>query len=101
MSMQPIGALLPRVLRELGLEAGVSGWRAVQEWPEAVGPRIARRTRATAFKEGTLHVEVEGSSWLHELGFLKRELIRQVNRRLGSLLVRELRFTIARGGNRR
>jgi predicted nucleic acid-binding Zn ribbon protein len=101
MSMQPIGALLPRVLRDHGLQEGVAGWRAVQEWPEAVGPRIARRARATAFQEGTLQVEVEGSSWLHELGFLKRELIRQVNRRLGSMQVRELRFSIARGGNRR
>ena len=99
--MQSIRALLPRVLRELGLESGVAGWRAVQEWPEAAGSRIARRTRAVSFHDGTLNVEVEGSAWLHELGYLKRELLRQVNRRLGSAQVRELRFTIARGGIRR
>jgi len=101
MSMQSIRTLLPRVLRDLGLESGVSGWRAVQEWPEAAGPRIARRSRAVSFHDGTLNVEVEGSAWLHELGYLKRELLRQVNRRLGSEQVRELRFTIARGGIRR
>jgi predicted nucleic acid-binding Zn ribbon protein len=54
-----------------------------------------------SFHDGTLNVEVEGSAWLHELGYLKRELLRQVNRRLGSEKVRELRFTIARGGIRR
>jgi predicted nucleic acid-binding Zn ribbon protein len=101
MSMQSIRALLPRVLRDLGLEHGVAGWRAVEEWSEAAGDRIASRTRALSFHEGTLHVEVEGSAWLHELGYLKRELLRQVNRRLGSAQVRELRFTIARGGIRR
>ena len=99
--MQPIRTLLPRVLRNLGLEDGVAGWRAVEQWSEAAGPRIARRTRALSFHDGTLSVEVEGSAWLHELCYLKRELVRQVNRRLGSAQVRELRFMIARGGIRR
>ena len=74
------------------------GWRAVQEWPDAVGPALARRTRAVSFQEGTLLVEVEGSAWMHELGYLKQELIRMVNRELGSDRVREVRFVVPRKG---
>lgn len=99
--MQSISGVLPGLLRELGLEAGIAGWRALAEWPEVVGPRIAQRTRAVSFHEGTLRVEVQGSAWLHELGFLKRDLLRQLGQRLGSEHVRHLQFIIARGGTQR
>jgi predicted nucleic acid-binding Zn ribbon protein len=101
LSVQAIGGVLGRLLRDLGLERGIAGWRAVEQWAEAVGPRIARRARALDYRDGTLLVEVEGSSWLHELGFLKRDLCRQLNRRLGGEAVREIRFVMAPGGNRR
>ena len=99
--MQSISGVLPALLRELGLEAGITGWRAVTEWPDAVGPQVARRSRAVSFQEGTLVVEVEGSAWLHELSMLKPDLVRQLNRRLGSAHVRDLRFIHARGGIQR
>jgi len=99
--MESIARVLPALLRELGLEAGVLGWRAVTEWPDAVGPPIARRTRAVSFQDGTLRIEVEGSAWRYELELLKRDLLRQLNQRLGSPLVRDLEFIQARGGIRR
>ena len=101
LSVESISGVLPALLRDLGLEAGIMGWRAVREWPDAVGPRVARRTRAVSFQEGTLRVEVEGSSWRYELGFLKRDLLRQLNQQLGSPLVRDLEFIKARGGIQR
>jgi predicted nucleic acid-binding Zn ribbon protein len=102
LSVESISGVLPALLRRLGLETGIMGWRAVREWPDAVGPGLARRTRAVSFHEGTLLVEVEGSAWLHELNVLKRDLLRQLNRRLGAELVRDLSFiNNARGGNRR
>ena len=99
--MESIARVLPTLLRELGLEAGFLGWRAVTEWPAAVGPRVARRARAVSFKDGTLRIEVEGSSWRYELGFLKRDLLRQLNQHLGAQLVRDLEFIKARGGIQR
>jgi predicted nucleic acid-binding Zn ribbon protein len=90
--------MLPRVLKQLGLDQGLLGWRVVQEWAQVVGPRVARHTRAVAFRDGVLHVEVEGSAWMHELGFLKRDLLQKVNRHIGSRLVRDVRFVMPRGG---
>ena len=46
-------------------------------------------------------MEVDGSAWLQELGFLKRELISQINRHLGSNQVRQLHFVMSRGGSQR
>ena len=96
--MEPVSGVLPRVLRQLGLEEGLLGWRAVREWDEAVGPRVARHARAVAFRDGVLQVEVEGSAWMHELGFLKADLLRKINRHLGSRLVKNVRFVVPRGG---
>jgi predicted nucleic acid-binding Zn ribbon protein len=99
--VQPLDVALTETLRRLGLERGIAGWRAVEEWPAVVGPRIARRTRAVEFRDGTLVVEVEGSAWLHELGFLKRELLEQLARRLGPRHVVDLRFVMPRGRSQR
>jgi predicted nucleic acid-binding Zn ribbon protein len=96
--VESLAGVLPRVLKQLGLEEGLLGWRAVREWEQVVGPRVARHTRAVAFRDGVLHVEVEGSAWMHELGFLKTDLMRRINRHLGSRLVRNLRFVVPRGG---
>ena len=63
-----------------------------------MGPRVARHTRAVSFRDGVLQVEVDGSSWMHELGFLKRDLVGKVNRHLGSRLVKDVRFVVPRGG---
>jgi predicted nucleic acid-binding Zn ribbon protein len=50
-----------------------------------------------SFRDGTLAVEVEGSAWMHELGFLKRELVRNLNRHLGAEIVQDVRLVPARG----
>ena len=99
--MQPASSIVPRLLRDLGLEQGLLGFRAVNEWPEIVGPRIARRTRAIDFENGVLRIEVEGSAWRFELGFLERRLLQELERRLGARAVRKLHFVQPRGGIQR
>jgi len=96
--MEPLSGVLHRVLGQLGLRDDMLGWQAVHEWDHLVGPRIASHTHAVGFRDGLLQVEVEGSAWMHELGFLKRDLIRKINRHLDSNPVRDVRFVVARGG---
>jgi len=96
--MEAIGGVLRRVVGQLGLERNLQGWRAVAAWPEVVGPRISRHTRCIGFGDGTLRVEVESAPWMHELGYLERELKERLNRFLGGPCVREVRFVVPRGG---
>lgn len=100
MSLCAIGELLPGLLERYGLSERLAGWRAVEAWPEVVGEPVARKSRAVSYKDGVLLVEVEGSAWLQELGFLKSKLIAQMNQRLGGHPVRGVHF-VARGGNQR
>ena len=99
--MEAVAHVLSRLFRQLGLQGEIEGWRAVQEWTDVVGPRVSHHTRAVGFRDGTLRVEVEGSAWMQELGFLKRDLMARINRHLGAELVREVRFVIPRGGTLR
>ena len=96
MSAEAVGGVLGRVLESLGLSREMTGWQAVEAWPKLVGPRVARHARAVAFRDGTLHVEVEGSAWMQELSFLKPDLARRINQHVGSELVREVRLSLPR-----
>ena len=98
LSVEPVSGVLSRVLQQLGLEQDMRGWQAVGEWERLVGPRVARHTRAVGFRDGTLQVEVEGSAWMQELGFLKRDLVRKINQHLGTPYVKDVRFVVPRGG---
>jgi predicted nucleic acid-binding Zn ribbon protein len=100
-SLEAVGSTLGRVLDGLGLGREMAGWEAVRAWPELVGPRIARHTRAVAFRDGALHVEVEGSAWMQELGYLKRDLVRRIGEQVGAAGVRDIRFIVPRGGSLR
>lgn len=95
--MESLAVILPGLMRHMGLEEAARGWRAVDLWPEVAGERIARHSRATSFRDGTLTVEVEGSAWMHELGFLKREIVRRLDQHAGEGVVRDVRLVLARG----
>lgn len=63
-------------------------------WDGAVGHAVAENTRAAAFKGNLLIVHVSSSPWIHQLHFLKQELIEKVNRALGKNLVADIKFKI-------
>ena len=66
--------------------------RAIVAWTDVAGPRVAARTRAEAFRNGALTVRVDGAAWLHELVYLKADLLARMNERLGGGVVRDIRF---------
>ncbi len=72
--------------------------RIWEVWEDAVGPDIARRARPVAFRSGVLHVGVASSPWMHQLTFLRERIRDELNRRLGSPVVRLVRFRHAPEG---
>ncbi len=63
-------------------------------WNSAVGDGIANNTRPEAFKGKLLLVNVTNSTWMHQLQFLKKDIIKQINHALGKELVEEIKFKI-------
>jgi predicted nucleic acid-binding Zn ribbon protein len=95
---EAVGDVLKRVLGQLGLARELGGWEAVRAWPEVVGPRVAQHTRCVDQRDGVLRVEVDGAAWMQELRYLERDLIRNINRRLGAERIRGVRFVVPREG---
>ena len=69
--LEQIGALVPRVLTDLGLESSARVLRLVEHWEEAVGPEIARHCQPTALRGEVLEAIL---SWTNGQPFLTQKL---------------------------
>jgi predicted nucleic acid-binding Zn ribbon protein len=65
-------------------------------WDVAVGRPIAMNAKPDAFKDGHLTVNVSSSSWIHQLKFLEREMIKTINKQMDKNLVKQIRFKIGK-----
>ena len=91
---QPIGKILENVVRDLGLAKKMSEQRAVVEWPEVVGRRIAEHARAVRVDRGRLFVQVDSPVWSQELSMMKRDILRQMNDRIGRDVIDNVHFVL-------
>ncbi len=65
-------------------------------WETAVGKAIATNAKPDSFKNGVLFVNVSCSSWVHQLKFLEKEMLENINRQLDKKAVKQLRFKIGK-----
>lgn len=63
-------------------------------WDNAVGDVIAQNARPKAFKGSLLLVHVNSTPWMHQLQFLKKDIIKKINTALGKDLVKDIIFKI-------
>ena len=89
-----IGEVLLKVISDLGLAKKMSEQRAVTEWPDIVGPRVAEHARALRVTGGRLFVEVDSSVWSQELSLMKRRILREVNKRVGREAIEHVHFVL-------
>lgn len=89
-----IGSIINKVLQTCRRESGDELLQVWSLWNSAVGEVIAKNAQPAAFKETTLLVHVTSSVWIHQLQFLKKNIIIQVNDALGKELVEEMKFKI-------
>lgn len=68
---------------------------ALAAWPVAVGQRLARRTKAVQLVRERLVVEVEDAVWQRQLFTLRGQILKQIEKAVGSPLVAQLEFRVA------
>ncbi len=95
---EPIGKILAEVIEKLGIAAKLSEQRAVTEWAEIVGAKVAEHTRAVKVDGGRLLVEVDSPVWSQELTLMKRTITREINRRIGREAIEQVHFVL--GGSK-
>jgi predicted nucleic acid-binding Zn ribbon protein len=91
-----VGAVLPDVLRELGLGEAATAARISAAWGEIVGPEAASHSWPAALRAGILDVEVDSSVWAQQLQLRRPELLAELARRLDAEAPSGLRLRVGR-----
>ena len=93
-SIESLGSVIEKIMQS-GIRKQDAPLLQVWElWDKAVGEIIAENARPAAFKGKILLVHVNSSPWLHQLSFLKKDILARINRELGQDLVDEIKFKI-------
>jgi predicted nucleic acid-binding Zn ribbon protein len=89
-----ISSVIDDVLKTYRREPDGELLQVWQVWDSIVGDVIAKNTKPGAFKGRILLVYVTSSTWVHQLQFLKAEMITKLNQALGKSLIDDLKFKI-------
>ena len=85
-----------KVIRLMALPAGAitSEEVACRAWPRAVGKRLALHTRAAKLVRTRLVIDVEDAIWQKQLFCMSKQILRNLERCLGSGLVDDIEFRV-------
>ncbi|HIE04402.1 MAG TPA: DUF721 domain-containing protein [Candidatus Latescibacteria bacterium] len=90
--MRTLGEFIERWASSLGIERKLSEGMAPSLWNEVVGETIAAHTSVIGIRGGVLVVRVGSASWRNELFFMKPKILEKLNARIGSDVVKDIRF---------
>ncbi len=88
------GRTVKTILKEFGIDWIIERHAIWSCWEEIVGPEVASKTRPEFFSGKCLFITVEHSSWMHQLNFLKDQIIHNINRKLGFEAASEIHLRI-------
>jgi predicted nucleic acid-binding Zn ribbon protein len=91
---QKIGHILQSALKQRNISLNFRDESLWKAWNRAVGPVIAAQTRVDRFDRETLFLKVSSPVWLHQLQFMKTDIVQRLNGMLGKELVKNLFFSI-------
>jgi predicted nucleic acid-binding Zn ribbon protein len=76
----------------MGLAHNLGGWKAVVQWPDIVGGKLAKVSRAVRFEDDTLLVSVPDSVWRQQLALEVDAILEKIRARPGGRAVRKIHF---------
>tara|TARA_Y100000768_G_C23896609_1_gene642929 strand:+ start:789 stop:1064 length:276 start_codon:yes stop_codon:yes gene_type:complete len=75
-----------------GIKSALDQESAVVLWGVVVGGAISSVTKAERVESGSLIVRVESSVWRQELHMQKRDIIKKINKKIGTKAIGDIRF---------
>jgi len=89
-----LGEILPETLKKKALYLPTKDRTLIDAWNRAVGPQISSKAEPDRLKDDVLFVRVATSVWMHELQYMKQDIISKLNGILGGNPVKQIRFFI-------
>ena len=90
--MEKLKKVLKKAIKEAGFKKAIDQEDAVSVWGEVVGKNISAVTKPTGVDKGTLVIKTESATWRQELHMQKKEIINKINKKIGSIAIKEIRF---------
>src|SRR5512138_3098007 len=89
-----LGDVLRKILKKRNIPHTSTDRRLLEIWRKAVGPQIAAQTHPDTLKRGVLFVRVSAPVWMHQLSFMREEILARLRELTAPDEVGNLRFTI-------
>jgi hypothetical protein len=90
----PVGELLAKVYARKQWKQQWRLFHLVRDWPAIVGREVGRLTMPAFFRQDTLWIYVQDSSWMHHLQFIKLDLLDRINRALDDQAITDIRWQL-------
>ena len=90
--MKQLKKAIEEAIEGVGIKSALDQESAVTLWGAVVGRTVSSVTKAEGVDSGTLVVRVESSVWRQELHMQKKEMINKLNKKIGTEIIREIRF---------
>ncbi len=90
----PLGRVLKSILDQCRSDSSGGILHLRHVWETAVGAPISDNAKPFAVKGSLLLVHVSSSAWLHQLQFLKTELLEKLNLGLKNDRIEDIKFKI-------
>ena len=90
--MRLLKKIIEKAIEGAGIKSALNQESAVILWGAVVGKTVSSVTKAEGVDSGTLVVRVESSVWRQELHMQKKEMINKLNKKIGTEVIREIRF---------
>jgi len=89
------GAILPRVLTDLRMDARQAEAEVVKVWNSLMDPVIVAHAQPAGLRKGTLFVNVDSSAWLSEIvRYRRREILDRLQHSFGREMIVRISFRV-------
>lgn len=88
----PLGEVIRRMMEKYELTEGMLNERIQSLWHSTVSEAVSRRTSHIRFSSGILTVGLNSSVLSHELTMMREELMNELNSKLESPVIQEIRI---------
>ena len=90
--MKHIKQAIEQATDVVGIKPALDQETAVIHWNTVVGKAVSAVTKAEKVESGTLIVRVDTSVWRQELHMQKEEILKKINKKIGTKAIRKIRF---------
>jgi predicted nucleic acid-binding Zn ribbon protein len=91
---ESLAAALPELVREKGWEKQLDLYSLFLKWEKIVDKTTAQHARPLKIVRNVFWVEVDNSSWIHQLQFQKVQILESLNDALALTHLKEIKFTL-------